>query len=247
MSESKTSSKVLLLMAVCMVLIMAFSPLSYRFGWVPLIPSLGSLMVAILGSALIWISGLVMLFSAVRKQLAADRRVLLVALVLATLPVAAMIPQLLKVGSVPPIHDISTDTVVPPEFDLMVKRRIHAMNDLVYGDADHTAEDMAALQEEYYPGVQSLVSDLSVHAAQVRAQGVLEEMGLDIIAADRLGLIEATATTFWFGFKDDLVVRIREEGNKSIIDVRSVSRVGQSDLGVNAARILDFLEKFGSD
>lgn len=245
MSESKTSSKVLLLMAVCMVLIMAFSPLSYRFGWVPLLPSLGSLGVAILGSALIWLSGLVMLVSAVRKQLSADRKVLLVALVLAALPVAAMIPQLLKVGSVPPIHDISTDTVEPPEFELMVKRRIHAMNDLEYADADRTAEQTAALQEEFYPEVQTLVSDLSVQQAQARAEAVLEDMGLDIIAIGRIGLIEATATTFWFGFKDDLVVRIREEGSKSIIDVRSVSRVGQSDLGVNAARILDFLEKFG--
>ncbi|MBT3427641.1 MAG: DUF1499 domain-containing protein [Gammaproteobacteria bacterium] len=246
MSESKTSSKVLLLMAVCMVLIMAFSPLSYRFGWVPLLPSLGSLGVAILGSALIWLSGLVMLIAAVRKQLSADRKVLLVALVLAALPVAAMIPQLLKVGSVPPIHDISTDTVEPPEFELMVKRRIHAMNDLEYADADHTAEQMAALQEEFYPEVQSLVSDMSVQEAQARARTVLEDMGLDIIASGRIGLIEATATTFWFGFKDDLVVRIRAEGSKSIIDVRSVSRVGQSDLGVNAARILNFLEKFAS-
>ncbi|MBT6245129.1 MAG: DUF1499 domain-containing protein [Gammaproteobacteria bacterium] len=105
---------------------------------------------------------------------------------------------------------------------------------------------MAALQEEFYPEVQSLVSDMSVQEAQARARTVLEDMGLDIIASGRIGLIEATATTFWFGFKDDLVVRIRAEGSKSIIDVRSVSRVGQSDLGVNAARILNFLEKFAS-
>ena len=59
-SESKTSSKVLLLTAVCMVIIMVFSPLSYRFGWVPLIPSLGSLMVAVLGSALVWLAGLIL-------------------------------------------------------------------------------------------------------------------------------------------------------------------------------------------
>jgi uncharacterized protein (DUF1499 family) len=50
-------------------------------------------------------------------------------------------------------------------------------------------------------------------------------------------MIEATATTFWFGFKDDVVLRIRPTANGSIVDVRSVSRVGQSDLGANAKRI----------
>ena len=127
----------------------------------------------------------------------------------------------------------------------MVKRRVHAMNDLVYGDADHTAEQMAELQMEFYPDVQTLVSDLTAIEAQTKARTVLEAMGLNIVSVRSHGLIEATATTFWFGFKDDVVVRIREEGSKSIVDVRSVSRVGQSDLGVNAARIIDFLEAFG--
>jgi uncharacterized protein (DUF1499 family) len=119
------------------------------------------------------------------------------------------------------------------------------MNDLVYADADHTAEEMAELQIEYYPDVQTLVSDLTAMQAQAKARVVLEAMGLDIVSARSDSLIEATATTFWFGFKDDVVVRIREEGARSIVDVRSVSRVGQSDLGVNAARIIDFLEAFG--
>ena len=55
------------------------------------------------------------------------------------------------------------------------------------------------------------------------------------------GRIEATDETFWFGFKDDVVVRVRAEGSGSVIDVRSVSRVGQSDLGKNAQRISEIL------
>jgi uncharacterized protein (DUF1499 family) len=56
--------------------------------------------------------------------------------------------------------------------------------------------------------------------------------------------VEATDTTFWFGFKDDVVVRVRaaENGGGSIVDVRSVSRVGQSDLGLNAKRIGSILD-----
>ena len=67
-------------------------------------------------------------------------------------------------------------------------------------------------------------------------------MGWKIVAADSTaGRIEATATTPWFGFKDDVVVRVRPEGSGSRIDVRSVSRVGQSDVGTNARRIRAYL------
>ena len=70
-------------------------------------------------------------------------------------------------------------------------------------------------------------------------------MGLEIVAVDRgAGLVEATATTFWFGFKDDIVVRVVGDGEGSKIDLRSMSRVGQSDVGANAARITDFFDHF---
>jgi uncharacterized protein (DUF1499 family) len=76
---------------------------------------------------------------------------------------------------------------------------------------------------------------------------VLREMALEIINVDpALGVVEATATTQWFQFKDDLIVRIRSEGGQTLIDVRSVSRVGQSDLGVNAERIRRFITGFES-
>jgi uncharacterized protein (DUF1499 family) len=59
------------------------------------------------------------------------------------------------------------------------------------------------------------------------------------------GRIEATATTRWFGFKDDVVIRIApSDGNGSRVDIRSVSRVGLSDVGTNARRIRTFLKKF---
>jgi uncharacterized protein (DUF1499 family) len=59
------------------------------------------------------------------------------------------------------------------------------------------------------------------------------------------GRIEATATTLWFGFKDDVVIRIAPSpGNGTRVDIRSVSRVGLSDLGTNARRIRTFLKMF---
>ena len=86
---------------------------------------------------------------------------------------------------------------------------------------------------------------MSTAEAIERSRMVLEEMGLNVInVSESLGVVEATDTTFWFGFKDDLVVRVRSEADLSIIDVRSVSRVGQTDLGVNAQRIRAFLDRF---
>ena len=74
---------------------------------------------------------------------------------------------------------------------------------------------------------------------------MLNDQGLKIVDVSlEEGRVEATATTFWFGFKDDVVVRVREYEAGSKIDVRSVSRVGASDLGANAARIERFLNAF---
>jgi len=67
------------------------------------------------------------------------------------------------------------------------------------------------------------------------------------VNADKsLGIIEATETTAWFGFKDDVVVRIRTTGEESFLDVRSKSRVGKSDLGKNAERIHTLIDAINS-
>ena len=70
------------------------------------------------------------------------------------------------------------------------------------------------------------------------------DLGWEIVeASPSEGRIEATARTFWFGFKDDVVVRVTPSGDGSRIDVRSVSRVGKSDVGANAKRIRTYLER----
>ncbi len=77
-----------------------------------------------------------------------------------------------------------------------------------------------------------------------RAEEIARGMGWEIVASvPREGRIEATDTTFWYGFKDDIVIRIEPEASASRIDVRSVSRVGKSDVGKNAARIRAFMAR----
>lgn len=141
--------------------------------------------------------------------------------------------------SLPFIHDISTDTVNPPPFVAVVPLRKDASNPPEYAGAE-----TAALQREGYPDIQTLTFDEPPAQILQNAQTALEDMGLEIVAVEpREGRIEATATTFWFGFKDDVVVRVTAMGNGSKLDVRSKSRVGRSDVGANAARIRRFVSK----
>jgi len=139
--------------------------------------------------------------------------------------------------SVPAIHDITTDTENPPGFSVLLPVRRDAPN-----GADYGGPEVAAKQRAAYPDVKSAHLPVSPREAFDRALAAAQKMGWTIAAADPAsGSIEATATTFWFGFKDDVVVRVAPEGTGSRVDVRSVSRVGVSDLGTNARRIRNYL------
>jgi uncharacterized protein (DUF1499 family) len=143
---------------------------------------------------------------------------------------------------VPPIHDISTDLEHPPEFVAVLPLRAGAPNPAVYGGSE-----VAAAQRTAYPDLHSLMVHLAPGAAFARALASARAMGWTVVAADSTaGRIEATATTAWFGFKDDVVVRIEPDPAGSRVDVRSVSRVGQSDVGTNARRIRAYLARLAA-
>jgi uncharacterized protein (DUF1499 family) len=161
------------------------------------------------------------------------------ALVIALLAFAGPWSFMRTARSVPPIHDISTDTTDPPAFMAVLPRRAGALNTAEYGGAA-----IAAQQHTAYPDLQPL--HLAVPPAQAfeRALHSARDMGWEIVAsAPEQGRIEATDTTRWFGFKDDVVVRVRPDADGSRVDVRSLSRVGRSDVGANAKRIRRYLER----
>lgn len=162
-----------------------------------------------------------------------------IALVLAA--TTAVIPWRWKqrATAVPPIHDITTDTQDPPAFVAVLPLRAGAKNPAEYG-----GDSVAAMQRAGYPSLGPLVLRASPAEAFARARAAAGAMGWELVAADSAsGRVEATATTTWFGFKDDVVVRVRPKGDGSVVDVRSVSRVGGSDVGTNAARIEAFLQR----
>ncbi len=139
----------------------------------------------------------------------------------------------------PKIHDISTDTENPPQFVAIMPMRAHAENPAGYG-----GPVVAAQQRASYPDIQPLVLPVKPAEAFDRALRAAGEMGWNVVSSSaRDGRIEAVATTFWFGFKDDVVVRVSHAKEGSRIDVRSVSRVGKGDVGTNAKRIRTFLQK----
>jgi len=142
---------------------------------------------------------------------------------------------------VPKIHDIATDTENPPEFVSVLALRKGAPNSTTYG-----GPEIAAQQRSAYPDIRPLVADIPPALAYERARSVARKMCWEIVGeTPAQGRIEATDTTRWFGFKDDVVIRITPSaGNGSRIDIRSVSRVGRSDVGTNARRIRAFLKTF---
>ena len=140
----------------------------------------------------------------------------------------------------PPIHDITTDTVNPPKFVAVLPLRKDAPNQADYeGPA-------AARQQKAYPDIAPATLSLPLHEAFMRSLNAAKALGWEIVAAvPAEGRIEATDTTLFFGFKDDIVIGITPSGDGSRVDVRSVSRVGRSDFGTNANRVRTFLRQLG--
>lgn len=162
----------------------------------------------------------------------------LVTLVLLAAVAAVPVGYLRSAGRVPPIHDITTDPDDPPRFVAVLPLRRGAPNSAEYGGAA-----LAAQQRAGYPGLGPARLAAPPEQVFTRAVEVARGLGWQIVAAvPAEGRLEATDRTRWFGFRDDVVVRVAVEGAGTRVDVRSVSRVGRSDLGTNARRIRGFLE-----
>jgi uncharacterized protein (DUF1499 family) len=163
----------------------------------------------------------------------------LLALAIGVAAAWAPISWLLRSRDVPRINDITTDTANPPPLVVTLQLRQNAPNPPSYG-----GDSVASQQHAGYPDIQPIVLNVPPAEAFKKVDRVAMAMGWDVVArAPAEGRIEAVDSTKWFGFHDDIVVRIKAEGSGSRIDIRSKSRDGRSDLGVNARRIRTFTEK----
>ena len=219
--------------AMTLLLILPLSVLMVRNGdW-----QQGLLLYAIacLGSTLLIILAIVLLL---RTRFNLWRKDILQRALFA-LPGAALLLALTSGGSYPTIHDITTDTADPPRFTSAASQRGADSNSL------EIDEEVIQQQQEAYPNLQTLVTPLPIEDAYRLALEVATDMGWDIYRQDSNAMvIEAVDTTGIMGFKDDVVVRVRSSARGTLVDLRSVSRVGEGDLGANAARINAFVNAF---
>jgi uncharacterized protein (DUF1499 family) len=192
-------------------------------------------------SAYLGIAGtvLALVALAIPRLRAGGARTLVAAFLVAGVTTSTTMYWYSRATSVPRIHDITTDTDNPPQLVATLPLRAGAENTATYA-----GPKLAAEQKRGYPDIAPLMLSTPPQAAFERAQAVAQQMGWNIVATDAAaGRFEATDTTMWFGFHDDIVVRVAAAPNGSRVDVRSVSRVGRSDIGTNAKRIRSFLEK----
>lgn len=140
--------------------------------------------------------------------------------------------------TVPPIHDITTDTQDPPQFVDVLPHRRGARN-----PPEYDGQAAAVLQRAAWPDLGPLDTAAARPQVHAAARDAMRRAGWQIVGDDQsAGRLEAIATTRWFRFKDDIVVRLRDRpGGGTRVDVRSKSRLGRSDLGTNARRIQAFL------
>jgi len=156
--------------------------------------------------------------------------------------VAYLIPESFRPGvgvNYPPIHDISTNRIKPPEFFAIAPVRADAPNTLIYGGSNNmTPEQLIEQTDEAYQDLVTQRYSESVNVIFEKALAAVDDLGWELVAANASdGRIEATDTTFWFRFKDDVVIKVEQQGPDTIVDARSVSRVGTGDLGANAIRL----------
>lgn len=156
-----------------------------------------------------------------------------VAVICAAVAIVVPLSMMNKAKSVPPIHDITTDLINPPKFVAILPLRVDAPN-----PAEYQGEEIAKQQRVAYPELQTQKYQQTTDQVFDAALAAVKKMGLELVNSDKnTGLIEAYDTTTFFGFVDDVVIRIQKDGQMTILDARSKSRIGKSDIGKNAQRL----------
>jgi uncharacterized protein (DUF1499 family) len=213
---------------------MEWVALSAAFSWLRMGAQLAAV-AAILGIVTIVVGGLCKRWGAVLTGA--------VAAVMAVTVIAMPVQMQQRAQTVPPIHDITTDVDNPPAFVALARAREAAPNAV-----DYPGIETARQQRASYPMLQPLTLAAPMAQVETAARNLITARSWQLAKISPTTLeatavaLEATATTRWFGFKDDVVIRLTDTSDGVRVDMRSASRLGKSDLGTNAERIQDFLE-----
>lgn len=246
--------KWVLRLALCLVILgpicFAFAAIGYKLGLIDLKTSFG-LLNRNLGPKIMMLCLAIGTVSLLLAFVIKPRKGFMIAALAILVPLISLgkLKSVQKtVAELPFIHDVSTDTQNPPMFtEVILTQRGNKSNPANYvGKKDPRGTELVSvLQTQAYPDIRSVIMSDAPQVVFGKAKAVARQMTWDVVNENvDAGLIEATDTTFWYGFKDDIIVRIKpSEGGGTVVDIRSLSRVGGSDLGKNAARIRDFLAR----
>jgi uncharacterized protein (DUF1499 family) len=228
--------------ALVSLLALAMAPVGWRSGWWRLGVSFDVLLLAaalgVLGAVLAAVALLYMRDAMTRLRIGLLAGALLLGAGFVAVPVRIWLAHR------PAIHDITTDTVNPPQ----VEAALGARQAEDAAPAAYEGQALASVQAAAYPEIAPLVLAEPPAKVYAIALALARTMPRWTILASRppgpageAGRIEASAASFWFGFIDDVVIRITPEGTGSRVDMRSLSRQGKGDLGVNAERVRAYL------
>lgn len=246
--------KLALILAILGPLVFIIAALGYRVGLFELRTSLGTLSKDV-APAIMMIGIFVSLISLALSIIITPRKGIIVSVLALIIPAVGLLKAKGvgdMVAELPFIHDITTDTEDPPVFSdaiVNLRNKTKGANSLTYIEKKDTRDKklVSVLQAKHYPDIRTVLRSEKPDAVFKEAQAVVKALGWDVVTENSEDwIIEATDRTFWYGFKDDVVIRIRPSKNGgSLIDMRSVSRIGGSDLGANAKRLGLLMEGLG--
>jgi uncharacterized protein (DUF1499 family) len=230
------------------IILLVIAGPAYRLRLLPLLPALLGAAIGFLLFVVTFIVGAIGLLAGGRQAFARSRAaVAVIALSLVITIVAGF--WISRGRGAPPIHDVTTDLNDPPVFKdvLPLRSAFGAVNPGEYQRIQSIMGNKINVpdaQRSAYPDIQPLVLPQPPARTVQLAQQAAKDMGWDIVAVvPSEGRVEATDTTGYFGFKDDVVVRVKSESTGSRVDVRSESRVGGGDTGTNARRVRAYLTR----
>jgi len=256
-------NRITLALLILSPLIFIIAAVGYKLGLFDLGVAFGMLNQKI-GPLVVLICGAFGLISVVLAFIVKPRKGLIVGILAVLIPLVAIgklkATEKAVYVKLPFIHDVTTDTQDPPVFGTIVmaeRAKVKGVNTADYigkkapkfnAQKEKTGEGLvSAMQTKAFPDIRPLVIDSSKDVVFGEALATAKAMGWEIKEQDAAtGRIDATDTTFWYGFQDDVTIRLREaKGGGTVVDVRSLSRIGGSDLGKNAERVGEFLERMG--
>jgi Protein of unknown function (DUF1499) len=229
-------------LAIFSVVAVVVSTIIVRFGFLEMKPALATFFGALACAGLSILVGLAA-FAAIWQNGSRGMGRILLALLIDAMILAYPTYLGLQYRKLPPIHDITTDPIDPPRFEALARLRAgEGTNPAVYAGL-YSAEQ----QRLAYPDIETVELEVPAQRAYEVTLALVNKRKWRVVderppQPRREGHIEAIAQTLIMGFREDVSIRVRPDGEDSRVDIRSASRYFDSDLGSNAARVSRLIE-----